>query len=58
MKQKYEKFWYLYVKWFEWACVGGEKILMGYQFVIVGRKNFGEYKPYFEMMLHNENYVA
>ena len=26
--------------------------VMVYQFLIWGRKNFGEYKPYFEMMLH------
>ena len=46
------------MKWFEWGCVGNEKILMGYQFLIWGRKNFGEYKPYFEMMWHNANDVA
>ena len=51
-EKKCEKFWYLYGKWFEWECDVGEKILMGYQFVIVGQKNFGEYKPYFEMMYY------
>ena len=45
-EKKYEKFWYLYGKWFEWECVENEKILMVYQFLIWGRKNFGEYKPY------------
>ena len=47
-----------YGKWFEWGCVGNKKNLLVYQFLILGWKNFGEYKPYIEMMSHNANDVA
>ena len=40
------------------GCVGGEKILWGYQFVNGGQKNFGEYEPYFAPIFYNQNDVT
>ena len=46
VKQKCEKFWHFYKKWFEWVVSLVKNFQWGYQVVIWGRKNFGEYEPY------------